>query len=63
LASTISAGNGTLVGYRAVEQPYVWNARWNAGTVYYPGSDQTAGALVWRFSLVKRPEQATARIT
>jgi hypothetical protein len=43
LVSTISAGNGTLVGYRAVEQAYVWLARWNAGVVYYPGSDQTAG--------------------
>lgn len=43
LVSTISAGNGTLIGYRAVEQAYVWIARWNAGVAYYPGSDQTPG--------------------
>jgi hypothetical protein len=42
--TTGSAGNGTLVAYRAdAGTPYVWIARWNAGTVFYPGSDQTAG--------------------
>ena len=42
--TTGSAGNGTLVAYRAdAGTPYVWIARWDTGTVFYPGSDQTAG--------------------
>jgi|GEM_PF-769441 len=42
--TTSSAGNGTLVAYRAdAGTPYVWIARWAAGTEFYSGSGQTAG--------------------
>jgi len=42
--TTGSPGNGTLVAYRAdAGTPYVWIARWDAGTEFYPGAGQTAG--------------------
>ena len=44
VVTTVSAGNGTLVGYRSIAgSEHVWIARWNTGDVYYPGSGQTAG--------------------
>ena len=44
LTTAISAGSGTLVGYRSVAgTPYVWIARWGTGVQFYPGSGQTAG--------------------